>query len=52
MKFVSDITGISDNEILNSIRVGPKINEQTGRKAEARAIIVTVESLSQIWLWK
>ena len=30
--------------LLKYIRAGPKINEQTGKKAEARPIIVTVES--------
>ena len=44
MKFVKDITGISDNEILKCIRAGPKIDKQTGRKAEARPLIVTVVS--------
>jgi hypothetical protein len=44
MKFVKDITGISHNEILKCIRAGPKINKQTGKKSEARPIIVTVES--------
>jgi hypothetical protein len=44
MNFVKDITGISDNEILKCLRVGPKINKQTGKKAEVWPIIVTVEN--------
>ena len=41
-KFVQRVTGLSAASVLKCIRAGPRIDRDTGRKAIARPIIVTV----------
>ena len=43
-KFVKRVTGLSDASVLKCIRAGPRKDRDTGRKAIARPIIVTVET--------